>query len=240
MKKVHLFIPCFIDQLYPETGISTVKLLRKAGVEVIYNPNQTCCGQPAFNAGFWEDAKPVCEKFLKDFADAELIVTPSGSCAGFVKNHYEKLFKGTAQEGAYHNLAPRIRELSDVLVNELGYYDFGASLEGVAVYHDACGALRECGIKNEPRQLLAHVSGLKLVESPDCETCCGFGGTFSTKFEPISLAMAEQKADNAIALGAKYLISTDSSCLLHLDGYLKKFNRPLKTMHLADVLASGL
>jgi L-lactate dehydrogenase complex protein LldE len=237
--KVQIFIPCFIDQLYPETAFNMIKVLEKAGCTVSYNTEQTCCGQPAFNAGFREDARAVCVKFLEDFSGDDYIVSPSASCTGFVRNYYPVLFPDSAHLRQVKQTGKRIYEFSDFLVNVLKQDDFQAALYGKATYHDSCAALRECRIKAEPRQLLAHVKGLDLVEMKDVETCCGFGGTFAVKFESISLAMADQKVNHALETGAEYIISTDMSCLMHLDGYIRHKNFPIKTMHLADVLASG-
>lgn len=237
--KTELFIPCFIDQLYPETAFNTVKLLEKAGCTVEYNPEQTCCGQPAFNAGFWDDAKEVGSKFLNGFSEDSVIVAPSASCTGMVKNYYNDLFTNTVIHNKCRTIQGNIYELSDFLVNILQFDYFGAELEGRAVYHDSCAALRECNIKAEPRQLLSKVIGLELVDLPQGDTCCGFGGTFAVKFDAISSAMAQQKVDNALSVGAEYIISTDASCLLHLQGYIEKNNLPIKCMHLADVLAHG-
>ena len=237
--KVQIFIPCFVDQLYPQTAFNMVKVLEKAGCTVTYNESQTCCGQPAFNAGFWDDARAVCNKFLQDFEPGKVIVAPSASCVGFVRNYYQKLFDNSSVHNEVKAISQNIFELSDFLVNHLKISDFGASLKGKATYHDSCAGLRECGIKNEPRKLLTNVKGLEVVELNDVETCCGFGGTFAVKFEPISVAMAEQKVENALATQAEYLISTDLSCLMHLQGYINHKGYSLKTMHLADVLASG-
>ena len=237
---VQLFVPCFMDQLYPETAFNTIKVLEKAGCRVRYNENQTCCGQPAFNAGFRDEARAVCAKFLKDFSGNEIIVTPSASCAGFIRNYYSLLFENSATNSDLKYLKQQVFELSDFLVNKIKVTQFGASLNAKAVYHDSCAGLRECGIKQEPRILLAGVSGLELVEMKDVETCCGFGGTFAVKFEPISIAMGEQKAQNAVDTGAEYLISTDMSCLMHLQGVMENKGLPLKSMHLADAIAAGL
>lgn len=237
--RVQLFIPCFVDQLFPETGFNMVKVLEKAGCEVSYNPAQTCCGQPAFNAGFWDDARTVCSKFLRDFSSDAYIVAPSASCVGFVRNYYPKLFTDSSQRQQVKAIGERIFELSDFLVNVLNVKAFGAKLHGKATYHDSCAGLRECRIKSEPRELLYNVEGLSIHELQDVETCCGFGGTFAVKYEPISIAMAEQKVENALATEAQYLISTDLSCLMHLQGYIKNKGYSLKTMHLADVLSSG-
>ena len=238
-RNVQLFIPCFVDQLYPQTAFNMIRVLEKAGCTVSYNPDQTCCGQPAFNAGFWDDARSVCKKFLRDFQGSGFIVAPSASCVGFVRNYYSKLFEDGPLTGQVASIGKRIYEFSDFLVNQLKVDDFGAVLKGKATYHDSCAGLRECRIKNEPRQLLSKVQGLDLVELNDVETCCGFGGTFAVKFEPISVAMGEQKVENALATGAQYLVSTDLSCLMHLEGYIRNKNYSLKTMHLADVLVEG-
>ena len=153
--KVQLFIPCFVDQLYPQTAFNMIRVLEKAGCEVSYNTAQTCCGQPAFNAGFWDDARDVCSKFLRDFDPNTTIVAPSASCVGFVKNYYPKLFDNSSVHNEVKAIGQQIFELSDFLVNKLGVTDFGATLSGKATYHDSCAGLRECRIKNEPRLLLS-------------------------------------------------------------------------------------
>lgn len=236
---VQLFIPCFIDQLFPQVGFNMVKVLQKVGCTVQYNTEQTCCGQPAFNAGFRGEAKEVCSKFVKDFAGNDFIVAPSASCIGFVKNYYPTLFNNTSLHNQVKALSEKVFELSDFLVNVLGVEDLGASFPAKVTYHDSCAALRECNIKQEPRKLLSHVKGLQLVEMNDVETCCGFGGTFAVKFEPISAAMGDQKIVNALATEAEYIISTDMSCLMHLQGIINFQQKPIQVMHLADVLASG-
>jgi L-lactate dehydrogenase complex protein LldE len=237
--RVQLFIPCFVDQLYPQTAFNMVKVLEKACCDVVYNTNQTCCGQPAFNAGFWDEAREVCTKFLKDFEGVDYIVAPSASCVGFVRNYYSKLFENSSQHNAVKDISKRIYEFSEFLTDVLHIENYGAELNITATYHDSCAALRECKIKDAPRKLLSHVKGLSLVEMEDVETCCGFGGTFAVKFDAISIGMADQKVTNAGATKASLIISTDLSCLMHLDGYIKGKNLPLKTMHIADVLASG-
>ncbi|WEK21139.1 MAG: (Fe-S)-binding protein [Candidatus Pedobacter colombiensis] len=237
--KIELFVPCFVDQLYPETAFNTIKLLEKCGCEVFYNSAQTCCGQPAYNAGYWEQAKETGIKFLNDFSETDYIVAPSASCVGMVKNGFNDLFTNTMVHNKCRNIQGNIFELSDFLVNVLKRDYFGAELDGKAVYHDSCSGLRECKIKKEPRALLSKVHGLELVEMKDTDMCCGFGGTFSVKFDAISSAMAQQKVNNALEQNAEYIISTDLSCLMHLQGYIDKNNIPLKTMHLADVLTSG-
>jgi L-lactate dehydrogenase complex protein LldE len=215
-----------------------VKVLEKAGVQVDYNTEQTCCGQPAFNAGFRDEARDVCTKFLKDFGGHDYVVAPSASCVGFVRNYYSTMFDNSSLHNEVRDLGKRTFEFSSFLVNVLGVEDVGAALFGKATYHDSCAGLRECRIKAEPRKLLSRVKGLELVEMDDVETCCGFGGSFAVKFESISVAMADQKVNNALQTGADYIISTDLSCLMHLDGYIRHKGYSIRTMHLADVLAN--
>jgi L-lactate dehydrogenase complex protein LldE len=236
---VQLFIPCFVDQLFPNTAFNMVKVLERAGCSVEYNTNQTCCGQPAYNAGFRQDSKSVCTKFLQDFKGADFVVAPSASCVGFVRNYYPKIFNNSSHHNEVKALQKRTFELSEFLVNVLKIENFGATLNKKATYHDSCAGLRECGIREEPRRLLNNVKGLELVEMKDTETCCGFGGTFAVKFESISVAMADQKIGNALATGASCIISTDLSCLMHIDSFNRYKETNMETMHLADVLASG-
>ena len=237
--KVDIFIPCFVDQLFPETAFNMVKVLEKTSCQVLYNKEQTCCGQPAFNAGYWEEAKDVGYKFIKDFQKERNIVVPAGSCVGYVRNFYGQLFDNTAVHNDMKRIQTNIFEFSEFLVNQLKIDDLGANFNAKVTYHDACGALRECKIKEAPRKLLSNVKGLELVEMNECETCCGFGGTFSVKFEAIAGGMVEQKIENALATGAEYIVSTDLSCLMHIDAYIKANNYPIGVMHIADVLAQG-
>lgn len=237
--KVQLFIPCFVDQLYPQTAFNMVKVLEKAGCEVLYNTNQTCCGQPAFNAGFCDESRLVAQKFLTDFDSVDYVVAPSASCVGFIRNYYPGLFENGVLHNKIKDLGNRTFEFSEFLTDILKVEKFGASLHEKITYHDSCAALRECNIKDGPRRLLKNVEGLELVEMQDVETCCGFGGTFSVKFEGISIAMAEQKITNILATEATCVVSTDCSCMMQLSGVIKNKNLPIKTMHLADVLASG-
>jgi L-lactate dehydrogenase complex protein LldE len=164
-------------------------------------------------------------------------VTPSASCAGFVRNYYQKLFGNSSMNNEVKDLQKRVYEFSEFLVNILHVENLGAELYAKATYHDSCAALRECKLKYEPRKLLSNVKGLEMVEMNEVETCCGFGGTFAVKFESISAAMADQKVDNALKTGADYIISTDLSCLMHIDGYIRRKELPIQTMHIADVLS---
>lgn len=237
---VSIFVPCFIDQLYPETAMNMVKILERLGCVVDYPKSQTCCGQPSCNAGFQDEARIIAKKFCKDFSGNDhYIVAPSGSCVGYVKHQYENLLKHSSSYKDYKSIKARIFEFTDFLVHIMGINRINASLNGKASYHDGCGSLRDCGVKNAPRKLLEHVQGLELIEMKEAETCCGFGGTFAVKFEPISIGMAKNKVDSALAAGANIIISGDMSCLMHIDAYIKQQNIPIKTMHIADVLVSG-
>lgn len=240
MTDIQLFIPCYIDQLYPETGFNTVKILEKAGCKVHYNSEQTCCGQPAYNSGYWKESAGLAEKFLTDFHSQMPIVSPSGSCSSFVIHHYHKVLADRPDLLAQHALLKnKVYELSDFLVNILKMEKLGAKFPHKVTFHDSCSALREYGIKDEPRRLLAQVEGLELIEMDECDTCCGFGGTFAVKNNAVSVAMAENKVRNAMATGAEYIISTEASCLMNINGYIAKNNLSIKGVHLADILASG-
>lgn len=241
MIEVDLFIPCFIDQMFPQTGFNMLKVLEKAGCRVHYNPNQTCCGQPAFNAGFWKEMEDVGKKFLADFANSDrYVVGPSGSCVGFVRNFYGEIYANTPVHNYHKNLKKNLFEFSEFMVDVLKVEDLGGKFAGKVTYHDACGALRECKIKEAPRKLMQHIEGLEIVEMQFPETCCGFGGSFAVKFEPISTGMADSKVIDAVQTGAEYIVSTDYSCLMHLQAYIEKQQHPIKVMHLADLLAMSI
>lgn len=238
---VSAFIPCFIDQFYPETALNFIRLLEKAGCTVYYNPDQTCCGQPAFNSGYWKEAKRLAEKWLVDFDTTSLIVSPSASCSGFIRNNYQKLFhEESLIKEKLTELNSHIFEFSDFLVNHLAKTEFGSAFNHKVTFHDSCSGLREYGIKNEPRILLQQVKGIELIEMENTSTCCGFGGTFSAKFHHISAAMTEQKVESAIKTGAEYIVSTEASCLMNMEAFIRKQRLPIKTIHLADVLAAGI
>ncbi len=223
--RVSIFVTCLVDQVFPRVGMAMAEVLERAGCEVEFREAQTCCGQPAFNSGFVDEARAVEQHFLRVFADAALIVVPSGSCASMIAHHYAEP-------------DPRVWEFSQFLVNYLNVDDFGARLDRVVTYHDSCHALRELRIKDAPRQLLRNVRGLELVEMDAAEECCGFGGTFSVKFPDISGAMARTKIDSVVRTGADTIVSLDSSCLMQLQGALDRAGSKIRTMHLAEVLAS--
>jgi L-lactate dehydrogenase complex protein LldE len=237
--QVEVFIPCFIDQFYPETAANFVRLLEKAGCETHYNPKQTCCGQPAYNSGYWDEARTVARKFIEDFTGERLVIAPSASCTGFVRNYYHKLFEGDKKLDAANELRKRVFEFSDFVVNHLKFFDFGATFPHRVTFHDSCAGLREYGINEEPRKLMGKVNGLELIEMEKRDVCCGFGGTFMAKFHHISAAMTEQKVESAMKVGAEYIVSTEASCLMNLDAYIKKQKLPIKTIHLVDLLVQG-
>ena len=234
---VTLFIPCFVDALFPRAGISMVEILERLGHKVVFPDQITCCGQPPFNSGYWDEARTVAAKVLPQLAEAEAIVIGSGSCGAMLKVFYPQLFENTPQSALAKQISARTWEFSDFLVSKLGVTDLGAKFPHKVTFHDGCHGLRELGIKKSPRALLGKVSGLELVEMGEAETCCGFGGTFATKFPMISTAMGEVKCTSATETKADYIVSNDSSCLMHIQGLLSRQGNPLKTIHLAEILA---
>jgi L-lactate dehydrogenase complex protein LldE len=226
--RVGLFIPCFVDQLFPKVGIAMVQVLGRLKINVDYPAAQTCCGQPAFNTGYWDEARQLAQRCREIFAGYDAVVCPSGSCTAMVRNFYPEL--GVEPPATF--------EFAEFLVKRLGVTDVGARFPAKVTYHDACHALRELRLKDEPRQLLRNVRGLELIEMNEAETCCGFGGTFSVKFPMISYAMDEVKCASIALTGAAYVVSSDSSCLMQIAGCLQKQKSPVKTIHLAEVLAA--
>jgi len=236
--KITLFIPCFVDLCYPRTGISMVQIFERLGHAVDYRPEITCCGQPAFNSGYWKEARPVAERTLDLLGDAEVIVSASGSCGAMLKVFYQELFAGTSHEAAAKQVGAKCFEFSDFLVSQLGVIELGARFPGKVTFHDGCHGLRELGVKSQPRQLLEKVRDLELIEMKEAESCCGFGGTFAAKFPAISTAMGEVKCASSIETGADFIVSNDSSCLMQIQGLLSRQGQTIKTVHIAEVLAS--
>lgn len=237
--EVQLFVPCFIDQLYPETAFRAIRVMEKAGMKVRYNPAQTCCGQAAFNSGYWDEARIMAEKFMSDFPGDNAIVGLSGSCCGMIREQYPVLFEEHPLLDKAKDFGKRVFEFSDFLVNQIHYIQFGARLDGLVTLHESCAAKREYGLKDEPRILLEKVEGLKISEMEDPGACCGFGGSFSMKFTGISSAMVQQKLEQALATGARYIVSTELSCLMNMEAYIRKQKLNIGILHLADVLATG-
>jgi L-lactate dehydrogenase complex protein LldE len=237
MPKVALFIPCFVDQLSPQVGMDMAHVLRRIGCELNFPAEQTCCGQPAFNTGYWKDARPLAERFVRVFHEADAIICPSGSCTTMVRNFYPELLAGSPLHDEAVGIGARVYEFSEYLVRVARVGDVGANFPHRVTYHDACHALRELRLRQEPRELLRHVRGIELVEMPYSEECCGFGGTFATKFHMISVAMGDTKAGNAEKSGAEYVTSTDPSCLMQVEGILRRRNSRVRTIHLASILA---
>lgn len=236
--QVSLFVTCLIDQLYPQIGLSAVRILEKFGVDVEFDPRQTCCGQPAFNSGYSREAMEVARHFVDLYKDKEVIVTPSGSCCSMIKVFMPELLaedEGYAE--ASRRISSRVWEFSDFLVSVLEVESTGASFPATVTYHDSCHLLRELGIRDAPRKLLGSVSGLDYRELESSDRCCGFGGTFSVKFPDVSAAMGENKLEAIRKTGAEYVVATDISCLMHLQGLASRQNTGLKVLHLAEVLA---
>jgi len=238
-QRVSLFVTCVVDQLFPKVGMAMAEVLERIGYQVDFPEAQTCCGQPAFNSGFRKEARDVARHFLSVFSGVEHVVVPSGSCATMISHHFAELFpKEPKSLEAALALTPRVHEFSNFLLNVAGVEDVGARLEEVVTYHDSCHALRELKIKEGPRRLLRNVRGLELREMDIAEECCGFGGTFSVKFDEVSGSMARTKIDSVLRTGASAVVSIDSSCLMQLQGALSRADLPIRTMHLAEVLAS--
>ncbi len=238
--RVSLFVPCLVDQFFPQVGISTVRILRKLGVEVTYPEAQTCCGQPAFNAGYHDEATKLAERFIEIFSGVDYIVTPSGSCGSMVRVFYPTLPIQEKLRLALAEVQARTLELSEFVVNILEVKDVGATFSGRVTYHDSCHLLRELKVKDPPRLLVQNVRGVEFVEMEEAEACCGFGGSFSMKFPEISTAMLEQKVRSIQKTGAEYVVANDAGCLMQIAGLLHRQRVPVKALHLADFLYQGI
>lgn len=237
--RVGLFVTCLVDMMRPSIGFAALGLLESAGYEVVVPQSQTCCGQPGYNSGERQSARALAEKLLAEFASCDYVVVPSGSCAGMIRTHYPDLFRGQPVPAAHaERFAQRVYELTDFLVNVAKIRSVPGRYEGAVTYHDACSGLRELGVKSQPRQLLAKVAGLDLKEMAQCETCCGFGGSFAIKFGEISSEMAEAKCKNIDASGAGTVVLGDLGCMLNIEGRLRKRgDMTTRVLHVAEVLA---
>jgi L-lactate dehydrogenase complex protein LldE len=238
-KRVSLFVTCMVDQLFPKVGLAMAEVLESLGYQVDFPEEQTCCGQPAFNSGYRREARIVARQFLDTFEGCEAIVVPSGSCTAMVVHHFAEIFTKEPETLArVHALEKRVWEFSTFLTQVAGVEDVGARFDEVVTFHDGCHALRELGVKDAPRRLLSHVRGLELREMLPAEECCGFGGTFSVKFAELSGAMARTKIEAILRTGAQTVVSLDPSCLMQIQGALARAGSSVRTIHLAEVLAS--
>jgi L-lactate dehydrogenase complex protein LldE len=238
--KVSLFVTCLVDQLWSSVGTSTVEVLRRVGCEVEFDDRQTCCGQPAFNTGYREEARKVAERFISIFEEskAEAIVSPSGSCTAMV-HHFPDLFPDNDEwRRRASAVAERTHELSSFLVRVLKLQDVGASWNGRLTWHDACHGLRDLNLKTEPRSLIRNVRGVEFIELENADACCGFGGTFSVKYPEISVAILDQKIEAIERAGVQAVVAGDASCLMQIGGRLSRQGSNVRVMHLAELLAS--
>jgi L-lactate dehydrogenase complex protein LldE len=237
--KVSLFITCLVDQFFPETGMCAVNVLRRLGVEVQFLSEQTCCGQPAFNSGFTDEARALAKRFIEIFKDSEYVVAPSGSCTSMVRVFYPELLKDEPEWRARaESLASRTYEFTEFIVNVLGVEDVGATSEGKVALHQSCQLLRELNVRTEPQRLLNSVKGIEVVELERAEACCGFGGLFSIKYPHISGGILQEKIDSINKSGADIVVASDVGCLMHIAGGLSRQSAPAKTMHIAELLDS--
>lgn len=237
---VSLFIQCLVDTMFPETGEAMITIFDRLGIPYDYPKGQTCCGQPAFNSGYQQDAAAAAKHFINLFEDAEVIVCPSGSCVHMVRHHYPDLF---ADDPAMHSRAlavgAKTYEFTQYLVDELGIVDVGSDFTGTVTYHDSCHLSRGLGIAEQPRTLLRNIQGLELIEMKDSDTCCGFGGTFSVNYPEISTAMADEKIDNILETKAEVVTGCDISCLMNILGRVSRREESVQVLHIAQILAGA-
>lgn len=239
--KVSLFITCLCDAVYPRVGEAMVRILARYGLRLHFPEVQTCCGQPAFNSGYWDEAKASAKTLLEAFDDSDFVISPSGSCTGMIHHYYAKLFE---DDPVLLEKAKRLQkithEFTQFLVNVLGVEDVGAVFPHKVTYHPSCHGSRLLGVKDEPAALLRHVRGLELLPLPFAEDCCGFGGTFAVKMSDISGAMVTEKADHVLETEAEVLVGLDMGCLLNIAGNLHFRGKPVRVMHLAELLDEGV
>ena len=239
--RVGLFVTCLVDMMRPRIGFATLKLLQDAGCEVVVPPHQTCCGQPGFNSGDRESGRLMARRFLADFDSFDYVVAPSGSCTGMIRCHYAELFpEDPALQARLDALSSRTFELTDFLVTVLKVDHLQSTFRGSITYHDSCSGLRELGIKQQPRQLIARVAGARLQEMDKAEICCGFGGTFSIKLGEIATRMADNKCQDALATKTDAIVGGDLGCLLNIEGRLRRLgDETTRVLHVAEVLAGS-
>ncbi|MCX7982086.1 MAG: (Fe-S)-binding protein [Syntrophales bacterium] len=237
MSKVSLFIPCLVDMFAPSIGMATVAILERLGVETVYHDEQTCCGQPALNAGYGNYALEAARRFISIFGDDEVIVSPAGSCVYMIKRYYPELLEDDPLYPMAVDLSSRVYELSQYLVDVLDITDVGAQYEGKVAYHESCHILRGLGISRQPKVLLSKVKGTEIVPLFAAEMCCGFGGEFADRYHYISEEMVKDKVNNFQASGADVLITCEPGCYLNLNGFLHRQQENKKVLHLAQLLA---
>ncbi len=240
--RVGFFVTCLVDLMRPSVGFAALKLLEAAGAEVVVPPAQTCCGQPAYNSGDRPDAIALARKLVAEFEACDYVVAPSGSCSGMIRTHYPDLFADEpAMLARVQALAARTYELTDFLVNVLKVDRVPGTFNGKITYHDCCAGLREMGVKSQPRTLLAKVPGVELQEMAECETCCGFGGTFSIKFGEISARLADNKCQHVANSGADAVVLGDLGCMLNIEGRMRRRgDATTRVLHIAEVLAGEI
>jgi len=237
---VALFIPCYTEQVYPETGMALARLLKHFGLKPVYVPHQTCCGQPAFNSGFRDQAVPLAERFLRQFEPYDWIVAPSGSCTAMVKVFYGDLTLSPPGRRRWEKVRDNLHEATQFFVHHLGLGNLGGRFDGRVALHLSCHARRELGVTDEPEILLRGIAGLDLVIPRYAEECCGFGGTFAVKFPELSSALGKDKLQAIRDTGAQYVTAVDDSCLMHLEGLIRRQGMPLRTMHALRIMAAAL
>jgi L-lactate dehydrogenase complex protein LldE len=238
---VALFVPCYVDTLFPETGVAMVRLLERLGVSLAFPSAQTCCGQMHVNTGYAREALPLVRRFVATFEGFDRVVAPSASCVATVRDHYPRLAAQTGDPGlqrAVADVVGRVRELTEFLIDDLGTEDVGAYFPHAVALHPTCHSVRMLHVGDRPRRLLDRVRGLRLFELPRADQCCGFGGTFAVKNAETSAAMLADKVADAIGSRAEVLVAVDDSCLMHVGGGLARQRTGIRTLHLAHVLAA--
>jgi len=234
--KVSLFITCISDIMFPNVGKNTVEILERLGCEVDFPTMQTCCGQPAYNSGYLEEAKGSMKQMIRAFRDAEYVVGPSGSCVGMIRE-YPHVFKGDSEwEKPAQELAAKTYELTQFIVDVLGVKDVGSTFKGKVTYHPSCHMTRILGVKDAPKILLQNVKGIEFIELPSGEDCCGFGGTFSVKKPEISAEMVKEKSRHVTETGAEYLVGGDMGCLMNIGGRMQREGKNVKVIHISEIL----
>lgn len=236
--RVGLFVTCLVDLMRPSIGFAAIRLLESGGADVFVPPSQTCCGQPAYNSGDRADTLSLARKVVSEFEDCDYLVAPSGSCSGMIRTHYGELFADDPEWAPrVAALAEKTYELTDFLVSVLTVERVPGDFRGSITYHDSCAGLREMGVKAQPRALLAGLEGVRLSEMADCETCCGFGGTFAVKFGEISSRLADNKCQHIVTSGADAVVLGDLGCMLNIEGRLRRRGDATRVLHVAEVLA---